>query len=94
MVRLTDRLGDFFEANDNELYEIETIDETFIVSLATALGIERELARVPEPAWIEFDDLFGDRRRVPAWHVRRITETTPATRAAWNAFRRRQRKLD
>ena len=90
MVRLPDRFGDFFEANDNELFEIETLDETFIVSRATALAIERELCRVPEPVSIEFDDLFGARHRVLAWQVRRITETTPATRAAWRAFLRKR----
>ena len=89
MVRLPDRFGDFFEANDNEFYEVETLGETFIVSLATALYIERELDRVPEPGWIEFQDLFGARHRVLAWQVQRITETTPVTRAAWRKFRLR-----
>ncbi|MGH7678398.1 MAG: hypothetical protein ACRENU_08040 [Gemmatimonadaceae bacterium] len=94
MVRLPDRFGNFFEANDNELFEIETVAETFIVTRATAFAIERELGRVPEPVSIEFDDLFGARHRVLAWQVRRITETTPVTRAAWRAFQRNRRKDD
>ena len=92
MVRLSDRFGEFFEANDNELFEIETLAETFIVSRATAQAIERELDRVPEPGWIEFQDLFGARHRVLAWHVRRITETTPVTLAAWRKFQRNRQQ--
>jgi hypothetical protein len=74
------------DIRENEYYEIETLMETFLVSQATALNVERVLDRGPAPVWVEFRDLFGERRRVISWHVVRIAETTAVAREAWRAF--------
>jgi hypothetical protein len=87
---MVDRVRYLFDEDirEHEYYEIETLMETFLVSQATALTVERVLDRVPPPVWVEFRDLFGERRRVISWHVVRIAETTPVTREAWLKFRR------
>ncbi len=76
------------EGQDEPLYEIEAGFQTYLASQPTALDVERELVRVPQPGWVEFDDVFGVRHRILAWEVRRVSELTPVKRAAWRAFMR------
>lgn len=73
-----------------EWYEVDAY-ETYIVTLETALYIERQLDRLPEPHWLEFRDVFGARHRIKAHSVGRFTESTPAVRAAKRAFERARR---
>jgi hypothetical protein len=80
--------------NFTDYYEVETLRDTFIVPLSTALAIERALDKAATPDWLEFRDVFGARHRVLAVCVYRITECTGETRAAMRAFERARRKED
>ena len=83
------------DVREYDYFEIETLMQTYIVTQATALNVERALRHVPEPVWIEFHDLFGTRHRVVAWQVQRIVETTPARLEAWrNLQRARSREYE
>jgi hypothetical protein len=73
-----------------EWYEVDA-HLTYVVTLETALFIERQLDRLPEPHWLEFRDVFGARHRIRAHSVSRFTESTPAARAAIRAFLRARR---
>ena len=79
------------EAMFTDFYELEALGTCYIVSLATALYVERELDRWRAPVWIEFRDVFGARHRLPARCIYRITESTRATRAAVRAFQKAMR---
>ena len=76
------------DAGEYEYFEVETLTQTYIVTQETALNVERALRHVPEPVWIEFHDLFGERHRVVAWQVQRIVEATHTRLEAWQKFRR------
>jgi hypothetical protein len=69
-----------------DYYLVETLRDTFVVSMATALGIERALDKAGSPDWLEFHDVFGARHRTLAVCVYRISECTRETRAAVRAF--------
>lgn len=71
---------------------VETLHDTFVVSLATALGIERALDKAATPDWLEFQDVFGARHRTLALCVYRISECTRETRAALRAFRKARKE--
>lgn len=91
--RLKHILEDHSGSNEyNEYYEVEALGDTYVVSLSTALYVERELDRCGEPMWLEFRDLFGARHRIPARCVYRITESTRSAREAKRAFERAQRE--
>ena len=75
-----------------DFYELEAFGDTYIVSLGTVLGVERQLDKGASPEWLEFRDVFGARHRLPARCVYRITESTRATRAAVRAFRKSLRE--
>ena len=94
------RLKDYFEEppqpeGDGEFFEVESRHhDTFIVSRATALEMERWLDERPAPRWIEFRDLAGARHRVLAALIYRISESTAAQRAASREFGRARRLED
>jgi len=73
-----------------EYYEVEAYGDTYIVPLYTALVIERQVES--QTRWLEFRDLFGAWHRIPTSFVVRISESTPATRAAARAFERARRE--
>jgi hypothetical protein len=75
-----------------DYHQVETYHDTFVVSHATALQVERWLDGLPTPAWIVFHDLAGSRHRVLAAHIYRISENTAAQRACRRAFRRGMRQ--
>jgi hypothetical protein len=80
-----------------DYYVLEALGDSFIVSFATALFIERQLDRWAKPEWLEFYDVFGARHRLPSRSIYRISESTADTRAAARAFhraRREERKSD
>jgi hypothetical protein len=81
------------EAARTEWYELDAY-ETYIVTFETALYVERQLERLPEPRWIEFRDVFGARHRIKTSYVGRFAESTPASRAAKRAFDRARQKED
>jgi hypothetical protein len=82
-------LGAIPEATSyTDYFEVEAVGDTFIVPLATALALERQLETCSDNVWIEFRDVFGARQRLPARAIYRITESTRETRAALRAFRR------
>jgi len=82
-------LGEAPEATSyTDYYLVETLHDTFVVSLSTALAIERALDKAATPDWIEFHDVFGARHRTLALCVYRISECTRETRAALRAFRK------
>jgi len=75
-----------------DYYLVETLSDTFVVPLSTALAIERALNKAGSPDWLEFHDVFGARHRVLAACVYRITECTRETRAALRAFKQARRQ--
>jgi hypothetical protein len=93
------RLKQFFgepqepDRSDN-FFEIECRYETFAVTPATALEIERRLDQLPPSRWIAFRDLSGARHRILGAHISRISESTLAQRAAAREFRRARRLED
>ena len=90
------RLREYFEEppepeRQDDYFEIESHDDTFAVSRETAIEIERRLDQRPTPRWIVFHDLVGARHRVLASHIRSISESTAAQRAAGREFNRARR---
>jgi len=75
-----------------DFYELEALGDTYIVTLSTALAVERQLDKCGMPDWLEFHDVFGARHRLPARCVYRITENTRAARASRRAFRKAMRE--
>ena len=71
-----------------DYYELEAFGDTYVVALSTALAVERQLDQCAMPDWLEFQDVFGARHRLPARCVYRISESTRATRAKLRAFRK------
>jgi len=91
--RLQNLLGHIPEATSyTDFYELEALGDTFIVALSTALVIERRLGEGGTPDWLEFQDVFGARHRLPAKCVYRISESTRATRANLRTFRKALRE--
>jgi hypothetical protein len=91
--RLQHLLGPAPEATSYpDYFEIDALGDTYIVSLATALAIERALDKAATPDWLEFRDVFGARHRVLALTVYRISECARETRARLRAFA--QARLD
>ena len=93
------RLKEFFEQppepeSDDSFWEVETTADYFVVSREMALEVERRLDQLPPPRWIVLHDLAGARHRVLASHVYRVSESTPAQRAARRAFHRARRLED
>jgi len=78
------------EERYDDYFEIHAY-ETFIVSRAVAMQIERVLDSLPPPRWIEFEDLTGARHRMLASHIGRISESTAAQRALERGFHRARR---
>jgi hypothetical protein len=71
----------------DEFYEIESTGGVYVVSMATALYVERCLdACGAQPMWVEFRDMFGARHRALTRNISRITESTRNTRALARAF--------
>jgi hypothetical protein len=90
------RLREYFEEppepeRSDDYFAIESHYDTFAVSRATAIEIERQLDQRPTPRWIVFRDLAGARHRVLASHIRSISESTAAQRAASREFDRARR---
>ena len=77
-----------------DYYEVDAYGDTYIVELATALAIERQLDQAGELVWIEFTDVFGARHRLKAQFINRISESTRETREAWRVWRRARRNED
>lgn len=75
----------------DDFYELDAY-ETYIVSLATALHVERMLDSINQPEWIAFQDLFGARHRIRLQTVGRITESTRQSRSAARAFEQAREK--
>ena len=71
-----------------DYFQIETHYDSFVVSQATALQVERWLDALPSPVWLVFHDLAGGRHRVLAAHVYRISENRAEQRAYRRAFHR------
>jgi hypothetical protein len=91
--RLQYLLGPTPEATSyTDYYLVETLSDTFVVPLSTALAIERQLDKASTPDWLEFRDVFGARHRVLALCVYRISECTRETRAALRAFRQARKE--
>lgn len=91
--RLQYLLGQLPEATSyTDYFEVEAAYDTYIVAFSTALALERQLESCSDNTWIEFRDVFGARHRVPARCLYRISESTPATRAAVREFERARRK--
>jgi hypothetical protein len=85
--------GDVPEATSyTDYFVVETLHDTFIVPLSTALAIERALDEAATPDWLEFHDVFGARHRMLALCVYRISECTGETRAAVRAFRKARKE--
>ena len=57
----------------NDFYEVETFLGTFVVSMATALHVERCVERMSDLEWIEFHDLSGTAHRIQARYIAGIT---------------------
>ena len=74
-------------------YLVDTPQYWFAVSAETASWIEQQLERWWGPRWLIFTDLGGARGRIRRSDVDKISESTPAVRAAGRAFRR-ARKLE
>lgn len=74
-----------------DYFEIEALGDTYIVSLSTALAVERQLEKCAVTEWLEFRDVFGAQHRLPARYVYRVTESTSATRAALRELRKSMR---
>ena len=55
-----------------DFYEVETFIDTYVVSMATALHVERCLGSYSDLEWIDFHDLSGVARRVQVRHVTRV----------------------
>lgn len=93
--RLQDLFRDPLEPETpDEYWVIETRPDTFIVSREVALEVERRLDKLPPPRWVVLRDLSGGRHRILVSDIYRITESTPATRAASRAFWRARRLED
>jgi hypothetical protein len=75
-----------------DYFEIDALGDSYIVSLSTALAIERALDKAGTPDWLEFRDVFGARHRMLALTVYRISECTRETRARLRAFEQARRK--
>lgn len=87
--RMQQFLGDAPEpAAYTDYYELEAVGDTYIVAMSTALAVEQRLDRCGTPVWLEFQDIFGARHRLPAAAVYRISESTRVTRAKLRAFRK------
>ncbi|HEY9225431.1 MAG TPA: hypothetical protein VIP11_02210 [Gemmatimonadaceae bacterium] len=87
------RLKEFFRnprepERQDDFYEVHSRWDTFHVSKATAMEIDRAIDQVPMPVWIVFRDLTGARHRIELAGVYRISESTVAQRAASRAFER------
>ena len=87
------RLKDFLETprapeSHDDFYELECRWETFVISMETAMAVERQLDQLPPPTWIVFQSLTGARHRVLLAHVTRISQSTAAQRSAARAFER------
>jgi hypothetical protein len=80
--------------SSTDYYEVGARCDTYIVELATALAIERQLDNPGEPGWVEFRDVFGARHRVMGCLICCITESTHESRAAQRAFRQARRNED
>ncbi|HEX6536810.1 MAG TPA: hypothetical protein VF041_19645 [Gemmatimonadaceae bacterium] len=90
------RLKEFLEPQEDPessgaFWEIETHYDYFVVSREMAMEVERRLDQLPPPRWIAFRDLAGARHRVLATQIYRVSESTPAQRAARRAFHRARR---
>lgn len=93
--RLEDLFRDPLEPETpDEYWVIETRPDTFIVSRETAMEVERRLDQLPPPRWVVLRDMSGGRHRILVSDIYRITESTPATRAACRAFWRARRLED
>ena len=77
--------------SEEDYFEVETHYDIFAVRRETAAEIERRLDSLPTPHWVAFRDLVGARHRILVAHVYRISESTPALRAACRAFHRARR---
>jgi hypothetical protein len=89
--RIKHLLGECEETTKTKLTDyqlVETLNDVYVVELATALDIERQLEKAVESSWLEFRDVFGARHRVLARFIYQITESTQEIRAAWRAFRK------
>ena len=57
-----------------DYYEIEALGETYVVAFSVAAQIERVLERGSATDWLDFQDVRGNRHRIPARHVYRVKE--------------------
>ncbi len=91
--RLQHLVSDIPEAiSFTDFYELQALGDTYIVALSAALEVERQLDQCATPDWLEFQDVFGARHRLPARCVYRISESTRATRDKLRAFRKALRE--
>ena len=94
MNRLEDLFDDPLEPERRDDYWIiETHYDCFVVSLETAIEVERWLDHLPPPRWLVFRSLTGARHRITSASIYRISECTAAQRAAGREFNR-ARKLE
>ena len=70
--RLQYLLGPPMDALFNDLYEVDTLGGTLIVSFAIAHAIVRALDHSATPDWLEFRDVFGVEHHVLALCVYRV----------------------
>jgi hypothetical protein len=92
------RLEDLFRDPDeperqDDYFVIETFTDSFVVSVETAVEVERWLDHRPPPRWLVIRSFSGARHRILAEQIYRISECTAAQRAAAREFAR-ARKLE
>ena len=82
---------------EGDYWVIETRSEYWVVSADTARAVERVLARLWCPRWIDFRDLSGGKRRLRTNVIECVWESTASQREYRRAFdreRRREEKED